>query len=72
MPRRVLTAVAVWIVWQSWALACPICFQSTDPSAAAGVRAAVAVLVAIVSGVLVGVAVWLRRTGLLSSDPPSS
>ncbi len=72
MMRRVLAVVVGWLAWSSSALACPICYQAIDPSTASGVRAAVGVLVTVVSGVLVGVAVWLRRTGLLSADPPSS
>jgi hypothetical protein len=52
-------------------LACPICFQTTDGSAATGVRAAVLVLMGVTTAVLAGFA-WFAA-GLVrrsrSSDP---
>ena len=48
-------------MWLSVILACPICFQVEDNGTVAGVRAAVLVLSAVTTAVLVGFAVFARR-----------
>jgi hypothetical protein len=53
---RIAIGAAVWVAWQTAALACPICFQTNDAHVTGSVRAAVGVLIAVTVGV-VGVAV---------------
>jgi hypothetical protein len=51
----------VWLLAQAPLFACPVCFQIEDGHAAAGVRAAVWVLMGITVVVLGGFAVFVRR-----------
>lgn len=47
--------------WIPFILACPVCFQIDDGHAAAGVRAAVLVLMGVTVVVLGGFGVFIRR-----------
>ena len=51
----------VWFALQAPVLACPVCFQIDDGHTAAGVRAAVWVLMGVTGVVLGGFAVFVRR-----------
>jgi hypothetical protein len=51
----------VWFAADAALLACPVCFRVDDGPVAAGVRAAVLVLMSVTCGVLLGVAVFVRR-----------
>jgi hypothetical protein len=65
MKRRLLLAVAC-LSAPSPLFACPVCFQVEAGPVASGVRAAVVVLMCVTVCVLGAVAMFLRRTGLLS------
>ncbi|MCC7008115.1 MAG: hypothetical protein IT184_04815 [Acidobacteria bacterium] len=74
MNGRVRDAAAIALVWAGGGTvvdACPVCFQIDDPSASAGVSAAVLVLAAVTIAVLVPCAAFAlrlaRRDGASSS-----
>jgi len=56
-----LRSAILWIALQTTLLACPVCFQIDDGRTAAGVRAAVIVLMAVTAGVLTGFGLFIRR-----------
>jgi hypothetical protein len=58
---RALLVAAAWPLMDASLRACPICFQIEDGHMAAGVRAAVVVLVAVTSTVVGGCAVFFTR-----------
>ena len=53
--------VVIWALAQTPLFACPVCFQIDDGHTAAGVRAAVWVLMGVTGVVLGGFAVFVRR-----------
>jgi len=69
MKRR-LFWIAACLSGPSPLFACPVCFQVEAGPVASGVRAAVVVLICVTSVVLGAVAMFLRRTRLLSSATP--
>ena len=56
-----LRSAILWMALQATLLACPVCFQIEDGRTAAGVRAAVIVLMAVTAGVLTGFGLFIRR-----------
>lgn len=59
--RLATYAGVLWLALQTPLLACPVCFQIDDAHAAAGVRAAVWVLMGVTVVVLGGFALFVRR-----------
>lgn len=61
LGRFGLRSAIVWLALQTTLFACPVCFQIEDSRTAAGVRAAVIVLMAVTAGVLAGFGLFIRR-----------
>jgi hypothetical protein len=59
----------MWFMTEASIFACPVCFQVNDGQAAAGVRAAVLVLLAVTVTVVFSLGSYLFSTGLLRSVP---
>jgi hypothetical protein len=59
--RFALRIAITAFVLQTTLLACPVCFQIEDDRTAAGVRAAVIVLMSVTGIVLAGCGVFIRR-----------
>jgi hypothetical protein len=58
---RAVATLACIAAGEAALLACPICFRMEDGPVAAGVRAAVFVLLGVTAGVLTGFGVWIVR-----------
>ena len=58
---KILLAIAISLALHASLLACPVCFQIDDAHTAAGVRAAVWVLMGVTVVVLGGFALFVRR-----------
>ncbi len=61
--------LATWFSAETALFACPVCFRVDDGPAAAGVRAAVLVLLGVTVCVVVSLGSYLFSTGLLRSVP---
>jgi hypothetical protein len=59
--RTGLLIAIFWFAFQGSLFACPVCFQLDDAHTAAGVRAAVWVLMGVTVVVLGGFALFVRR-----------
>ena len=79
LVRSTAAVALAWLLAGAAALACPICYQGLEGSAADGVKTAVVVLVGVTTAILSGFAVFVvrfvhrqRHTVQQITDPTSS